>query len=515
MVTIIRRIWARVLQLSQTKRNLFANIFGNGWAALIQLLVIPIYIHLLGEEAYGLFAFYLTIIGFAQVFDLGFTPTINRELARYSVLPDKIDEARTLTRTMEVVYILVGVVLGIAIALTAPFLAQNWLKANALSGTTVQTALLLMAVLAVVQWPLTFYQGSMNGLQKQTRLVALQVTTSALKHGGGVVVLLIAPTILALLAWLIIATMLHSALAARLLWKNIPPSNGKTHFNLLTLKPVRHFAIGAALTSLAGVPLTQAAPILLSRSVSLSEYGHYTIASVYAGVIIMLYMPIFTAIYPRLTALVEERNADIALNFFRFSGQFMALAIIPIGFTLATYSNEFLWMWQRDTERASSIAPIAAMFVAGNALVGLQHIPYALQLAHGNIKISLILSVFMGILQMPLLVWAIQRYAVAGAAGVFVLINAISLLLYILLTNLQIMPIGALKWVAQSIVQPSFASGVVFAISYLLGISSAGVSSLVLIILTALIAVIATALSMHLTRAWLLDKLRAFHTTSC
>lgn len=502
VMTIIGRAWTRVLQLSQTKRNLFANIFGNGWSALIQLLVIPIYIHLLGEEAYGLYAFFLTIAGFAQVLDLGFTPTINRTLAQYSVAEDKADEARTLTRTMEVIYIALGIVLGFCIALASPFLANSWLKATKLDNATMQTALLLMALLAMVQWPLTFYQGGVNGLQKQTKLVTLQVLVSTCKHGGGVIVLLLSPNILALLAWLTIATAFQTIVTALLLWKSLPAYPSKPRVNLGALQPVKQFATGAALTSFAGVPLTQAAPILLSRSVSLTEYGFYSIAAVYAGVIAMLYMPIFTAIYPRLTTLVERKDPSVVLHFFRFSGQFMALFLIPIGFAMAGFSKEILFLWQRNATRADAIAPIAALFVIGNVLSGLQHIPYAIQLAHGNTRISLMLGILTGVLQIPVLVWAIHQYGVMGAAGVFIAVNAISLLLYIYLTDRQVISFGLPNWIVQSVLLPMLASGLVFVFADRFVHSLVPILNLAMIALITLVAFAMTALSMNLIRDW-------------
>ena len=102
--------------MTRYKSNLFANFAGAGVAALLQLAFIPFYIKFLGIEAYGLIGFYIMLQAVLQVLDLGLGPTMNREMARYSVLPDKAGEARDFTRTLEIGYWVLGISAGAVIA---------------------------------------------------------------------------------------------------------------------------------------------------------------------------------------------------------------------------------------------------------------------------------------------------------------------------------------------------------------------------------------------------------------
>ena len=78
--------------ISRLKLNLAANLTGSAWSMFVQLLCIPLYIKFMGVEAYGLVGFYLMLQAMLQVLDLGLSPTMNREMARYSVEPEKADE---------------------------------------------------------------------------------------------------------------------------------------------------------------------------------------------------------------------------------------------------------------------------------------------------------------------------------------------------------------------------------------------------------------------------------------
>ena len=56
----------------------------------------------LGVEGYGLIGFYITLQALLQIVDLGFAPTINRWLSRYSAGHEEPQYARDLAKTLEI-----------------------------------------------------------------------------------------------------------------------------------------------------------------------------------------------------------------------------------------------------------------------------------------------------------------------------------------------------------------------------------------------------------------------------
>ena len=111
----------RIMRSDRLKLNVLSNFAATGSSAILNLIFVPIYIHLLGIEAYGLVGLYATLQAMLTLLDLGFTPTMSREMARYSVLPAKSQEARDLARTLEVIYWIIAIVIGAGIiALSSP-----------------------------------------------------------------------------------------------------------------------------------------------------------------------------------------------------------------------------------------------------------------------------------------------------------------------------------------------------------------------------------------------------------
>ena len=81
------------------QKNITANFLGSTWQALIGLIFVPFYIKFMGIESWGLVGFFITLQAIFGLLDMGLTSTLNRELARLSVMPHKEQEMRNLVRT--------------------------------------------------------------------------------------------------------------------------------------------------------------------------------------------------------------------------------------------------------------------------------------------------------------------------------------------------------------------------------------------------------------------------------
>ena len=83
------------------KRNLIANFLGQGWTALMGLAFIPLYIKYLGMEAYGLIGLFALLQAWLSLLDMGMTPTLSREMARFTGGSHSAQSIRDLLRSIE------------------------------------------------------------------------------------------------------------------------------------------------------------------------------------------------------------------------------------------------------------------------------------------------------------------------------------------------------------------------------------------------------------------------------
>ena len=478
---------------------------------MLQLAVIPLYLQFIGKEAYGLYATYYVLLGLVQILDLGFSPTMNRDMARYSVQPDKASEARNLARTLEIVYIAIGVVIGLGIALLAPLIATRWLGASNLPTAMRTQAVMLMGVLAFMQWPLTLYQGGLIGLQRQVRLVVLQTVMGTLRHGGAVLALwFISPTLQTLLIWHCVFAALHTILIAALFWRSLPRVHSRPKFDTHLLTSVRRFATGMSLGSVVAIVLTQLPGVLLIRLLTAQSFADYALAGNLSTVVGLLIAPIYNAVAPRITALVASGDEALLRRFYHLSTQTMSVVVLPVGVLVAFFSFDLALIWQRNLALATSIAPIASILVIGAICHSWTHIPYALQIAHGWTRIGVQISLVLIVICIPATVLLTRLWGALGAALAWALLFVVYLALVGPLTHRRELPGELAAWYGQDIALPALAVVAVVGLSRLLipqrTVPDWGMLGVLIGVWAA--AAAAAAFASSSVRSWLLGSLR-------
>src|SRR6266705_670749 len=217
--------------MSIVRRNVIANVAGKGWAALLSLAVVPIYLHFLGIEAFGLIGFFLSLMAILSLLDLGLGTALNRQFAQYSMQSGKAQAMRDLLRTLEIIYWLIGIAIGVAVAALAPVIAAYWLKPQQLSNETVTQALTMMGIAIAFQWPRALYGGGLMGLQRQVAFNLLSSITGTVNNVGGVLIVwLVSPSIQAYIALYMAISLADTLLTGLLLWQSLPDASSRPAF---------------------------------------------------------------------------------------------------------------------------------------------------------------------------------------------------------------------------------------------------------------------------------------------
>ena len=235
------------------------------------LLFIPLYIKFLGIEAYGLIGLFMTMQALFMLLDMGLGATVNREMARLSVLPDKAQEMRDLVRSLEVIYWCIAVLIGMAVMALSPFIAGYWVRPKQLSPEVIQQAILIMGLAIAFQWPVSFYSGGLMGLQRQVLLNIVNTVVAAIRWCGAVLVLwLVSPTIYAFFLWQILVSLLHVFLTSLFLWRSLPVTGKRSAFQGKIIFGIWRFAAGMSGITVLATLLTQTDKIILSKMLRLN-----------------------------------------------------------------------------------------------------------------------------------------------------------------------------------------------------------------------------------------------------
>lgn len=498
--------------MSLLKKNIAANFIGNIWTSLMSLAFIPLYIHFMGIESYGLVGIFATLQALFGLLDMGLGATLNREMARLSILPDKAQEMHNLLRTLEVIYWTIAVLIGTIVFVLAPLIAYHWVKPGQLAPETIQQAVRIMGFATAFQWPLSFYAGGLMGLQRQVLLNVINMIMATIRGGGAVLILwLISPTIQAFFSWQIAVGLTNTILVGGFLWHTIPDSLEKARFNKWLLRDVWRFAAGMTGITVMAIILTQLDKIILSKLLTLEMFGYYTLASVVAMSLYRLIGPVSGAVFPRLTQLVSLGDEEGLKKLYHQSCQLMSVLILPVAVVVALFSKEILLLWTQNPTTADKAHLLVTILVIGTSLNGLMHIPYDLQLAHGWTKLAFYSNLISAALLVPLIVVLTNRFAALGGASVWVILNSGYVLVNIQIMHKWILPGEKRKWYVKDVGTPLVAALVTASIGRLVfRNSSAQPIILVSLIICSIVTLFMTAIAAPTVRSWILDQIYKF-----
>ena len=408
-----------------TKYNVVANVLGRVWGALVSFAFVPLYVRFMGVEGYGLIGFFTSMLAVFFMLDMGLSLTLNRELARLGPDPEERATARTLLRTLESIYWVIGLAICAIIVFAAPTIATRWLNVGHLPLDETVHAVRLMGLVAMFRWPVALYTGGLMGLRRHVILNAITSTFATLQGGGAVLILwLVSPTVTAFFLWQVGVAFLQIVVLIAVTWRSIPLSRHRARFGRAALRSVAAFSAGITGITLLSAVLTQLDKFLLSKLLPLEQFGYYSMAAAIAGLLVPVGGAIYSAVFPVFSAMVARDEHDQLEAIYHKSCQLLSVLIIPVAVVIVFFSNDLLALYLRDPKIVAGVSLLLKLQIVGNALLALVLLPVGLQFAFGWTKLSFYKNVVAVIFYVPLLFLMVSRFGAPGAAGVWIMVTA-------------------------------------------------------------------------------------------
>ena len=184
------------------RANLLDNYAGQGWRALMNVLFIPIYVHYLGIEAYGLVGLFSLLQSCLTMVDVGMRPTLAREMARFTAGLHDIESIHDLLRSVLIMASGVAVAIVVVVALASTWLATRWLTLETLTHQTVTLAVIAMGFVIGGRLVESVLVSAIAGLQKQVLHNVITSIMATIWSAGAIAVLAwISQSITAFFVW--------------------------------------------------------------------------------------------------------------------------------------------------------------------------------------------------------------------------------------------------------------------------------------------------------------------------
>lgn len=436
------------------RRNIVAGYVGQLYTALIGILLVPLYVQYMGVEAYGLVGFFTMLLGWFMLLDMGLTPTIGREAARYNGGVGEALALRQLLRGFEGIFVVVGIAGAAALGAAADLIAGHWLKVQQLELAEVEQAIVLMAMIIALRWLCGLYRGAISGFERIVWLSGFNVAVATLRFVAVIPFLAyVGSTPSHFFAYQLGVAVLEVILLVRKTYCLLPAVDvtGWIRWQWAPIRGVMRFALSAAFTSVVWVVVTQSDKLILSGLVPLTDYAYFTLAVLMASGIALLSSPITGALLPRLTRLYAQGNIVGLNQLYRNATQLVMVITLPIVLVLAFFPTQVLTAWTGKAEVAASAAPILTLYAVGNGILALAAFPYFLQVAHGELRLHMIGNVLFVLLFVPLLLLAVTRFGVVGAGYAWIVANLLPFVAWLPIVHRRYFKGQHLDWLAKDI----------------------------------------------------------------
>lgn len=425
------------------KRNILASYVSQIYVTIIGIVMLPLYLKYMGAEAYGLVGFYAMLQVWFALLDMGLTPTIARETARFHGGATGALSYRRLVRALQAIFLAVALVGGGAMFASAGFIASDWLKVQALPLNEVQFAVQMMALGVALRWMAGLYRGVISGAERLVWLGSYNAIIATLRFVGVLPVLMfVGTTPTAFFTYqLLVAVVELAGLAARVYGLLPPvPAGQRLGWYFAPIKPVLKFSLTIAFTSSVWVLVTQTDKLVLSKLLPLADYGYFTLAVLVASGVMVISGPISGAIMPRMVKLEAEGDHAGLIRIYRQSTQLVAVIAGAASITVAFFAEPLLWAWTGDKELAHQAAPILVLYALGNGILAVSAFPYYLQYAKGDLRLHLIGNAIFVVLLIPSIIWAANQYGGVGVGYVWLAMNVIYFVAWVPLVHSRFEP---------------------------------------------------------------------------
>jgi len=355
---------------------------------------------------------------------------VGRQLSRFRAGALPAEDAVSLLRVAETVFLAAGALAGGVCFVAAGWIARHWLGPSHLPAGEIDMALRLAVLLLIFRWLATLYQAALVGLERQIAVNIVAVIGVVARSAGSVWALIIDPSPVMFFAVQAGVT-LCEALATRLLLHAALPRIGhrwRSGGDLL----LREFSFAAGITASSAIAtlISQADKLTLSHVLPLGAFGLFSlVGSICAGIALVV-PPFMQAFQPRLTTLLARGKRAEFVGLYRLSLALVLVLTAALAGPIAAQPEMVLYAWTGSRDIAASLAPTLSLYALGTGIFAFLFVPFALQFAQGMIRLHVIGNLVFGALWIPAAIWAAVSYGTVGAGVVWLLGNGLFLMIW-------------------------------------------------------------------------------------
>ena len=436
------------------KTNSIANYVGKAYVIVIGIVVLPLYMQYLGDEAYGLVGLFTVVQAWTQLLNIGLSPALGREAAKARASVEGFECFFRVLVSYEKIFLLFSSVLVLFAFLANHWMANAWLNVKEMVLADVELALTLMLISSAIRFQGSLYRSGIMGLEHQVFINAADILFSSLRFLGGLfLVAAVSDDVVHYFYYQLVVSLFELLVIRAKQFSLVPGDKKNAHrFYWGDVKPTLPFAMGVAYTAGLWTIITQIDKAILSSVLPLDEFGYYTLVALIAGGILQISHPLSEAIRPRMTRLAESGKTEALHYLYLVGTQIVTAVCFSAAFIIAFNAQLLIFLWTGNERASLWSEEVLLWFVLGNGILVVAAFQYYLQFAYGKLKLHVFGASLSGIVQIPILAYASVNYGALGAAKAWFVVRLFFFLFWVPIVHRKFVRGLHMKWLLRGVV---------------------------------------------------------------
>jgi O-antigen/teichoic acid export membrane protein len=394
-------------------RNTVLNLIGMALPLAVGVFVMPVIVGRLGTARFGLLGLAWAMLEYFTLFDVGLgratTKFVAERMARGADDVTDVIGVSILTQAG------VGLLGGIALALTSPFLRTHVLHVPPqLSGEAGSVLLVLAITLPFVLLAATL-RGILEAAQRFDLSNLIRVPSSVASFVIPAIAAMVGLSLPSILWYMLCARVVTCVITAIVIHRSLR-LRFRTPRRWRLLPSMLSFGGWVSVSNVVSPVLVYLDRFMLSALVGLAAVGYYT--GPYEMAIRLLILPssLVVTLFPLVSSMGALDDRARIARAFGGAVRNLLLVMAPLVVVLGVFAPELLsaWLGPAVAARSSTALRILALGVLIN---GLAHVPSAHLQALGRPEISARFHLFELVIHVPLTFVLVRAYGIAGAAA--------------------------------------------------------------------------------------------------